>query len=162
MAMALSPVGFADLAGFAGDDWLAAFQTFQRSAEALTKGVAATRPGVPPSPALLEIAGDAVSAGIADAGAARGFFERRFRPYRVRPDNAAPAGFLTGYYEPRLRGSLTPSVQFAAPILARPRDLVTFDAGARPPGFDPALSGAQRLVDGALRPYPERDRKSVV
>jgi membrane-bound lytic murein transglycosylase A len=66
------------------------------------------------------------------------------------------AGFLTGYYEPRLKGSLTPSPEFSAPVLARPDDLVTFAAGQAPSSFDPALSGAQRLPGGALRPYPER------
>ena len=156
MAQALDPVRFADLAGFAGDDCLAAFQTFLRSAKALAKGVAPTRAGVPPSPALLAIAREALSADISTADPAREFFERRFQPFRVAPDGAREAGFLTGYYEPRLRGSLKPSSEFSAPALARPDDLVTFAAGQTPSSFDAALSGAQRLPGGALGPYPER------
>jgi len=156
MAMAVDPVSFADLPGFDEDDSLAAFQTFLRSAEALAEGVAPTRAGVAPSAGLLAIASAALSAGVADAGAARQFFQRNFRPFRLRPESAAQAGFLTGYYEPRLRGSLTPSPEFSAPVLARPDDLVTFAAGQAPAAFDTALSGAQRLPDGALRPYPER------
>jgi membrane-bound lytic murein transglycosylase A len=156
MAPVLDPVGFADLAGFAGDDALAAFRTFLRSAKALAEGVAPTRPGVAPSPALLAIASEALSADIGEAHAARAFFEQRFRPYRVAPDSGRQAGFLTGYYEPRLRGSLEPSAEFTAPVLARPADLVTFVAGQAPPSFDPALSGAQRWAGGALRPYPDR------
>jgi len=156
MAQALDPVRFADLAGFAEDDALAAFQTFLRSAKALVRGDAATRPAKAPPPALLQLAKEALSAGVVGASQARDFFEHGFEPYRVRPDGGAEAGFLTGYYEPRLRGSLTPSQEFSAPVLARPDDLVTFAPGEAPPSFDAALSGAQRLAGGALRPYPER------
>jgi membrane-bound lytic murein transglycosylase A len=156
MAPVLDPLRFADLSGFDEDDSLAAFQIFLRSAKTLAEGLAPTRAGIAASPALLAIANGALSADIADAGAARQFFERNFCPFRVRPEGAGQAGFLTGYYEPRLRGSLTPSPEFSAPVLARPDDLVTFAAGQAPAAFDSTLSGAQRLPDGALRPYPER------
>jgi membrane-bound lytic murein transglycosylase A len=156
MAPVLDPVNFADLNGFEDDDFGAAFETFLRSAKALTGGIASTRPGARPSATLLAIAKEALSADIAGAHAARAFFERRFRPFRIRVDASGQAGFLTGYYEPRLRGSLERNVEFSAPVLPRPDDLVTFAAGAAPADFDPVLSGAQRLADGALRPYPER------
>jgi membrane-bound lytic murein transglycosylase A len=156
MAQALDPVRFADLAGFAEEDALAAFETFRRSARALVEGVAPTRPGKTASAGLIALAREALSAGIAGAQAARDFFERGFQPYRLRPGGGAAAGFLTGYYEPRLKGSLIPSQEFSAPVLARPDDLVAFAPGEAPPSFDPALSGAQRVADGALCPYPER------
>ncbi len=155
MALALDPVRFADLAGFAVDDCFAAFRTFLGSARALAEGARPTRPAVAASPALVALAREALSAEVADADAARRFFERRFQPFRVRAEGAGGAGFLTGYYEPRLAGSLTPSPEFSAPALARPDDLVTFAAGEAPRSFE-GLSGAQRLPGGALRPYPER------
>jgi membrane-bound lytic murein transglycosylase A len=156
MAPVLDPIGFADLAGFASDDCLAAFQTFLRSAKALVEASAPTRPAVAPSPALAAIAREALAADIRETSAARAFFEQRFRAFRVAPDAGRQAGFLTGYYEPRLHGTLEPSPEFSTPVLARPADLVTFPAGRAPPSFDPALTGAQRLGSGALRPYPER------
>lgn len=156
MAQALDPIRFADLAGFAADDCLAAFRTFLRSAKALAEGLGPTRPAVAASPALVALAREALSADLTEGEPAREFFERRFQPYRVRPDGADQAGFLTGYYEPRLRGSLTQSPEFSAPVLARPDDLVAFAAGQAPPSFEAGLSGAQRLPGGALRPYPER------
>jgi membrane-bound lytic murein transglycosylase A len=156
MAPVLDPVSFADLNGFEDDDFGAAFETFLRSAKALAAGVAPMRPGARPSAALLTIVKVALSAEIAGPDAARAFFEQRFRPFRVRAGAGAEAGFLTGYYEPRLRGSLERSAEFSAPVLPRPDDLVTFAGGAAPGDFDPALSGAQRLADGTLRPYPER------
>jgi membrane-bound lytic murein transglycosylase A len=156
MAPVLDPIGFAELAGFGSDDCLAAFQTFLRSAKTLVDRTAPTRPAVAPSPALAAIAREALAADIRETSAARAFFERRFQAFRVPPDVGKPAGFLTGYYEPRLRGSLEPSTEFTTPVLARPADLVTFAAGQAPPSLDPALTGAQRLASGALRPYPER------
>lgn len=53
---------------------------------------------------------------------ARAFFESRFEPFATDADSP---GFVTGYYEPELRGSLTRSQRFSIPIYARPGDLVT-------------------------------------
>jgi membrane-bound lytic murein transglycosylase A len=155
MAQVLDPVRFADLAGFAGDDCLAAFQTFVRSAKALAGGVGPTRPGVAPAPALVKIAAEALSADPENADAARAFFERRFQPFRVSAGEGR-SGFLTGYCEPRLRGSLTRSHEYSTPVLGRPDDLVTFAVGQPTRLSDAGLSGAQRGPDGALRPYPTR------
>lgn len=154
MAAGFEPVGFADLAGFGEDDLAQAFATFRRSAHALVAGTAPTRPGVAPGPGLIAAARAALAAEISTADAARGFFETRFRPWRVRPGGAP--GFLTGYYEPRLRGALERSRGFPTPVLARPDDLVALPPGAAPPGFDPTVTGARRSPDGTLRPYPER------
>ncbi|MGD0722568.1 MAG: MltA domain-containing protein [Roseiarcus sp.] len=154
MAGDLEPIGFADLAGFDEDDCVAAFRAFRRSAEALAAGVAPTRPGCALPPALAAIAREAVSMEIAAPDAARAFFEARFRPWRLRPGGAP--GFLTGYFEPRLRGSLTRGAAFATPVLARPDDLVALAPGQASPCLDPAVAGAQRLPGGALRPYPAR------
>ncbi|MGD1036445.1 MAG: MltA domain-containing protein [Roseiarcus sp.] len=156
MAPRLEPTGFDDLVGFQSDDSLAAFAAFARSARALCEGAAPTRPARAPSPRLVAIAREALSAEIRDAAGARRFFAARFQAFRVDPQEAGGKGFLTGYYEPLVKGSPTRTAEFAAPILARPRDLVAFPLGAAPAGFDSASSGAQRLSDGTLRPYPDR------
>ena len=150
----LEPVYFEALAGFAEDDALAAFRAFQAIARPLVEGVAPLRAGRSASDGLLAAARAALVSEAADAAAARKFFTTLFRPFRVL--TGAGRGFLTGYYEPHVRGSLTRTHDFSAPVLARPPDLTTFAAGEAPPGFDPALTGAQRLADGSLRPYPER------
>ncbi|MGO4871640.1 MAG: murein transglycosylase A [Roseiarcus sp.] len=156
MAPRLRPVRFDDLAGFESDDVFAAFAAFARSAHALCAGAAPTRPARDPSPRLVAIAREALGAEITDAADARRFFAAHFQAFRVDSDAADATGFLTGYYEPLVKGSPTRTPEFAAPILARPCDLVTFPPGGAPAGFDPALSGAQRLGDGTLRPYPDR------
>jgi membrane-bound lytic murein transglycosylase A len=155
-ASSLTPISFDDLAGFAEDDHLAAFRAWRRSAEALAKDLAPTRPGAAVPLALRQAARRALASDIADKEAALEFFRRHFRPYRIGPEDGRSAGFVTGYYEPLLTGSLSPSPDHSAPVLGRPDDLVSFAPGEAPPHFDPSLSGARRGADGRLAPYPDR------
>jgi membrane-bound lytic murein transglycosylase A len=150
------PLEFDALAGFADDDALAAFAAFGDWARAACRQSAPLRAARPPSPRLMDAARAALEAKIADAETARRFFVENFRPWRVVSDAGDGAGFLTGYYEPEIDASLTPTAEFAAPVRARPGDLVSFAPGDGPAGFDPRLAGAQRRGDGALRPYPDR------
>lgn len=148
----LAPLGFGDLVGFGDDDVLAAFACFARSAPALVQGQDGLRPARKPSHALIEAARAALASPPMDAGQARVFFESRFRPFRVTP----AAGFLTGYYEPIVPGSLTETEAFGWPILARPADLVSFSPDSAPPGLPDGIAAARRLPDGSLRPYDDR------
>ncbi|SRR5579883_32136 len=152
----LTAIGFDDLAGFADDDHLDAFRAWRRSAEALAAGLPPTRPGAAIPHALREIARVALEQEVLDREAARAFFVTHFRPFRIRPEGERRAGFITGYYEPLLRGSPSPSPQYAAPVLGRPDDLMSFAPGETPPDLDPSLSGARRGADGRLEPYPDR------
>jgi len=133
------------------DDFAAALKAFQVTALSLVDGAPALRPAKPPSPALLRAAERSLRIAATDADAARAFFVSHFELREIE----AP-GFLTGYYEPVVNGSLTESARFREPILARPDDLVSFTAGDGPPGFNPELAGARRRADGALEPYPDR------
>lgn len=86
--------------------------------------------------------------------AARAFFANNFRVFAIA-DRGKRDGLFTGYYEPELRGSRTPSDRFSVPIYRRPDDLVTVDLGA----FNDEWRGrrlAGRVEDGRLKPYPTR------
>lgn len=158
----LRPVAFSDLPGWTeGED---------RAAEALPALLATCRrlaalpqdrpvlggpPGTdPPTPAATPAAWAPACAEAAalprdDEAAIRAFLERRFAPY------AAGAGLLTGYFEPELRGSLTPGGRYRTPLLARPPELVEVDLGE----FLPDLRGRRTagvVRDGRLRPFPDR------
>jgi membrane-bound lytic murein transglycosylase A len=146
---------FRDIAGFGGDDHLAAFRCFERSACALVKGRSEGRTARPPTAALLAAGRSALGASVANADGARRFFETWFRPFRVLP-GPSDAGFLTGYYEPCVRASLTETDGFRWPLLGRPSDLVSFAPGDTPPGFPESITGARRLSDGSLVPYDDR------
>ena len=50
----------------------------------------------------------------------------------------AGAGFFTGYYEPEVAGSLTPTADFRVPLYRPPDDLVEIEPGSSP-GLDPAF-----------------------
>jgi membrane-bound lytic murein transglycosylase A len=156
----LRQTGFAAIPGFAEDDHLASVRVFLGSCHALLERLPALRPGVAADPALLALCQAALAHPPATAPAARRFFETSFSPYEVLPGPHAAAGvrenFVTGYYEPEIDGALVQSEAFAAPILARPDDLVLVDDTNRPAGFDQGLTAARRLVDGSLAAYPDR------
>jgi membrane-bound lytic murein transglycosylase A len=149
----LETLGFERLAGWKDDDHLAALRAFERSACALAAGRESARPAQPPSPKLIATARAALAAALAERDARR-FFETWFRPFRVIPENGA--GFLTGYYEPCVPASTVETDEFRWPILARPADLITFAPGAAPLELPEGVSGAKRLPDGSLVPYPDR------
>lgn len=101
-------------------------------------------------------AAEAVPAG--DHQAARAYFTAWFTPFavtRVDADGETGEGLFTGYYEVELDGALTPRPGFAAPLYARPADLVNVNLG----DFRPELKGEAivgRVEDGRLVPYPDR------
>ncbi len=89
-----------------------------------------------------------------DEAAARRFFEAEFRPFAAA-NGDRPEGFLTGYYEPLLRGSRRRGGPYTVPLFRRPPELVSVDLGR----FREHLAGqrlAGRVVDGALDPFADR------
>ncbi len=154
MRARLETLGFESLAGWNDDDHLAALRAFERSARTLAGGRESARPAQPASPELIATARAALRATVAAERDARLFFETQFRPFRIVPEQGA--AFLTGYYEPRVPGSMVETDEFRWPILARPADLVTFAPDAAPSGFPEGVSGARRLGDGSHVPYADR------
>jgi membrane-bound lytic murein transglycosylase A len=62
-----------------------------------------------------------------DNAALRAFFETHFTPYQLINPDGSEQGLITGYYEPRLSGSRTPSERFRYPLYAAPDDLLEID-----------------------------------
>lgn len=58
-----------------------------------------------------------------DATWLRPWIERTFQVYRVETPQGQDSGLLTGYYEPQLRASRTPTAQYRVPLYAPPADL---------------------------------------
>lgn len=142
------PVSFADLPGWADDDHFSAFQAFRRSAfHVLSK---------PYRTGSLGVASETFDAAYRDsretpatsAADARAYFERHFVPALVSErspgEMEAPAGFVTGFYEPVVAASAVRTQTFAVPLLARPDDLIDIDDSNRPAGMDPYLAFARR------------------
>lgn len=90
-----------------------------------------------------------------DNAKVRDFFERRFTPYQLLNQDGGDSGLITGYYEPLLNGSLSPSATYPYPVYARPDDLLTVDLGE----LYPQLRGRRvrgRVAEGAVVPYYSR------
>ena len=86
--------------------------------------------------------------------AARRFFTRFFRPFRVVAGGSVEGRF-TGYYEPELQGARERSARFSEPLHRRPSDLVKVPLGRfRSDAGGETLFG--RVQDGTLVPYHSR------
>lgn len=153
----LEPVAFNALPGWREDDASAALDAFRRTC-------AGSGPNPPQAANVTGSPADLTAACAAAAEVkpadARKFFEARFSAYRiVRPASGAEPerrlGFLTGYFEPELSGSLEPGPGYTAPVLARPDDLVSLAPGETAPGLDPIYRAGRRTETG-LVPYPDR------
>lgn len=145
----LDPVSFHDLAGFDEADLLPALICFRSSAAAFLSETRVLRPALPNSSGLEAAFHAALQIDTPDSLSARRFFETHFVPHTI--DAKTGDGFVTGYYEPEVAGSLVQTKRFPTPILARPDDLVTF-RGDIPAHLD-GLAAARRLPDGTLSPY---------
>ena len=151
----LSPVSFSDLPGWSHDRQANALPALRRSCGAL--------PNLNPNLAQSSTAANVwpvmckALAKLRNRSnrAARGFFERWFRPYRTSGRDGGE-GLFTGYYEPQLRGSRKPDKTYRFPLYRRPPDLVSVDLGA----FDRKLKGARiagKVIKGRLVPYVDRN-----
>ncbi|MDB5625014.1 MAG: rane-bound lytic murein transglycosylase [Tardiphaga sp.] len=118
-----APVAWSEIPGWADDDQLAAYKTFLVSC----KSILATRK---PAAADSKAIGDSLrapceatkTATVTDAAAARAFFEAQFTPLRISR-LGEPEGFVTGYYEPIIDGSRTPTDIYNVPVYRRPSNL---------------------------------------
>lgn len=145
---------FADLPGWKTDDHLAAWKAFLASCRHISEAVrSGGRSGPAPfPPGLLEVC-DLALASVSDGNpqsraGARTFFETHFTPHVVAHDG--PAGLLTGYYEPLLKGSRTPDATHTVPIYRRPPDLVNMVAESERGAKSADFTHMRRTDDGLV------------
>lgn len=94
-----------------------------------------------------------------DAEALNRFIRKRYRVYRSTGGPETGRMLFTGYYEPLLDGSRTPSEAYPHPVYGRPDDLSVVDLGA----FSTELEGKKitgRVSGKTFVPYP--DRRAIV
>jgi membrane-bound lytic murein transglycosylase A len=106
----------------------------------------------------------ACAAAASAVGRERDFFETHFSPHVVSGGGEAR---LTAYYEPVIEARRAPDAYFSAPLLHKPRDMVSVDIEAFAQAYDnEALRGAPRRLTGQIvgdvvRPYPQRSEISA-
>lgn len=121
----IEPVAWHEIKGWIDDDHSEAFSAFLASCKPILKSSAKSRAERGETyRALFEVCGRAVAALPLTEAGTRKFFEENFRPVRISALGEKD-GFFTGYYEPVIEGSRTPSEIYTTPLYRRPPDLVT-------------------------------------
>ena len=121
--VAMAPISFNEIPGWADEKHGEALATFNRSCPKLVMGPdvkIATDGGEKTVTAgeWKRICDAAAAVKTSDTRGARLFFEENFRPLVVQSP-----GKVTGYFEPEMRGSKAPSRLFTVPVYRRPPDL---------------------------------------
>lgn len=83
------------------------------------------------------------------------FIAEHYRVYRSSGNRENGQVLFTGYFEPHLRGSLTPDRQYRYPVYGLPTDLMVIDLAS----FSKELKGRRvvgRLEGNRVVPYPDR------
>lgn len=164
--LSLTQTEFSALPKWTSDNHVIALNAFQKSCESLVKlpknrvvnpkkmgGTAGDWHKVCKDALAL---GGSLTDNNSDRAVARAFFEAHFTPLSLTAE-AGDMGFLTGYYEPLMEGSLTKSATYNVPLYKRPSDLVTVDLGS----FRGDLKGrriAGRVKNGVLKPFETHEQ----
>jgi membrane-bound lytic murein transglycosylase A len=153
----LVPISFPELPGWQTDKGIAvALDAFTRSAkQVLSRPYSSGSLGI-----RFEAFAEAYDAATSllkpiNDQRAREFFETFFVPYRVFPE-AGVAPLVTGFYEPEVKASLTPSDRFSQPLYRIPEDLVELADPGSHPGWDPSFRFAMKTASG-ISPYFDRE-----
>ena len=140
----LQPVGWEALPGWRSDQLVEAWPAFIRSCMALKS-----------QPGWQAPCWAAAQMDKHDDTSLRKFFESWFKPYRVLNADGTQTGLVTGYYEPLLHGSRTPTQKYRYAIYGVPDDLLTIEVDE----LFPELKGERvrgRREDGHVVPYYTR------
>lgn len=151
-------MAWADIAGWNEDDHLQAFTAFRISCKPIA---AQQKP-----PADLKALGTSLrdpcraarSADIYDGARARAFFEEHFQPLRISRLGEGE-GFVTGYYEPVIDGSRTPTDIYTVPVYRRPSNL--FVRGFRQEATNLPNKGQVFRKIGRRKLVPYYDRAEI-
>ncbi|MBT9613836.1 MAG: murein transglycosylase A [Burkholderiales bacterium] len=140
----LKPADWAQLPGWGENDALAAWPAFLASCGPLKKQALWT--------AVCEAASKQTPQ---DDAAARAFFERWLLPHQLSTTDGTDTGLVTGYYEPLLFGSRTPTSRYRFPLYAVPDDMLIIDLASLYPDLkNYRLRG--RVVGNRVLPYYNR------
>ncbi len=140
----LRPADWSALPGWRDDTLLSAWNSWLESCTALKS-----------RPDWQMVCAAAANLQPASDSEVRVFFQAWFNVYQSLQPDGSTQGLVTGYYEPLLHGSLTPSPTYSVPLYAVPGDLLTIDLSAIYPELKHMrLRG--RLVGHKVVPYLSR------
>ena len=114
-----SPLAWTDVFGWGDDDHLAAYKAFRISCQPISAQNGPPSDSKALGASLRDPCRLAKGLELADRDKAKAFFEENFLPLRISK-LGEPEGFVTGYYEPILEGSLEQNEVYNVPIYRRP------------------------------------------
>jgi len=121
------PSRFSDLPGWRDDSLAEAWKAFRASCGVLANRVAWTGP-----------CARSLVVNARNDDDVRRYLEREFVLYQIYNKDQSPAGVITGYYEPLLRGSRRYGEPYVYPVYGVPNDLLYLDSRTIPPTFGTA------------------------
>ena len=111
------PSRFSDLPGWRDDSLAEAWKAFRASCAVLANRAAWTGP-----------CARSIAVNARNDDDVRRYLEREFALYQIHNKDQSPAGVITGYYEPLLRGSRNYGVPYVYPVYGIPEDLLYMDS----------------------------------
>jgi membrane-bound lytic murein transglycosylase A len=121
------PSRFSDLPGWRDDSLAEAWKAFRASCGVLASRVAWAGP-----------CARSLAVNVRNDDDVRRYLEREFALYQIHNKDQSPAGVITGYYEPLLRGSRRYGAPYVYPVYGVPEDLLYLDSRTIPPTFGTA------------------------
>lgn len=138
------PASWSDLPDWGDNDLEGSWVSLQQSCRTLQK-----------KPEWSSVCTQSAEIKRTDNAKIRAFFEQQFSPWKNIKADGSDTGLITGYYEPRLKGSLKQTPEFPYAIYATPDDLITVELSS----IFPQLKGQRvrgRLEGKKLVPYYTR------
>src|SRR6202171_1037013 len=115
------PSRFSDLPGWRDDSLADAWKAFRASCGVLANRVAWAGP-----------CARSLAVNARNDDDVRRYLEREFALYQIHNKDQSPAGVITGYYEPLLRGSRRYGAPYVYPVYGIPDDLLYVDSRSIP------------------------------
>ena len=115
------PSRFSDLPGWRDDSLAEAWKAFRASCAVLASRTAWTGP-----------CARSIAVNARNDEDVRRYLEREFALYQIHNKDQSPAGVITGYYEPLLRGSRRYGAPYIYPVYGIPDDLLYVDSRSIP------------------------------
>ena len=118
------PSRFSDLPGWRDDSMAEAWKAFRASCAVLSSRAAWAGP-----------CARSLAVNARNDDDVRRYLEREFALYQIHNRDQSPAGVITGYYEPLLRGSRRYGAPYIFPVYGVPEDMLYLDSRTIPTIF---------------------------
>jgi membrane-bound lytic murein transglycosylase A len=148
-------VAWSDIIGWSEDDHLAAYKAFRVSCKPIAAQTQPAAEAKALGSSLRDPCRVAKGLELSDGAKAKAFFEEQFTPLRISRLGEGE-GFVTGYYEPVIDGSLTQNEVYTVPVYRRPSNLFVRGTAQNSAGLPNKGQVFRKIGRRKLVPYYDR------